>query len=146
MVASPHGLKPRERIEAECARRGKAAFVAGCIALLEDRDTDGDLIVALGGPPALWAVGAGVEGPRYWRRVWAARGLLWAWDDVALPAILSALHDDAWRVREMAAKVAARHAVGDAIPTLLLLRDADPVPRVRAAADRAVQLLTSANA
>ncbi len=90
MPASPHGLKPRERIDAECDRRGKDAVVAGCIALLEGREADGELIVALGGPAALWAVGGGVEGPRYWRRVWAARGLLWAWDDSALPAIVTA--------------------------------------------------------
>jgi HEAT repeat protein len=138
-------LKPRERIDAECKRRGKDALVAGCIALLEGRETDGELLVALGGPPALWAVTGGAEGPRYWRRVWAARGLLWAWDDVAAPAVVAALRDDAWRVREMAAKVVARHRLGDALPVVVDLRD-DPTPRVRAAAARAVVLLTSARA
>ena len=64
MPASPHGLKPRERIDAECARRGKDAVVAGCIALLEGRETDGELMVALGGRPALWAVTGDPEGPR----------------------------------------------------------------------------------
>ena len=145
MPASPHGLKPRERIDAECDRRGKDAVVAGCIALIEGREADGELIVALGGPAALWAVGGGVEGPRYWRRVWAARGLLWAWDDSALPAIVTALGDDAWRVREMAAKVVARHRLGDALPVVADLRD-DPTARVRAAASRAVVLLTAAGA
>ncbi len=145
MPASPHGLKPRERIDAECDRRGKDAVVAGCIALLEGRDAEGELIVALGGPAALWAVGGGVEGPRYWRRVWAARGLLWAWDDSALPAILTALDDDAWRVREMAAKVVARHRLGDALPTVADLQG-DPTARVRAAASRAVVVLTAAGA
>ena len=145
MPASPHGLKPRERIDAECERRGTDAVVAGCIALLENRETDGELIVALGGPAALWAVGAGVEGPRYWRRVWAARGLLWAWDDIALPAIRTALRDDAWRVREMAAKVVARHRLGDALPIVADLQH-DPTARVRAAASRAVVLLTAAGA
>jgi hypothetical protein len=143
--ATPHGLKPRERIEAECARRGKDALVAGCVALLEGRETDGELIVVLGGPAALWAVGRGIEGPRYWRRVWAARGLLWAWDDVALPAIITALGDEAWRVREMAAKVVARHRLGDALPAVADLRH-DPTRRVRAAASRAVVLLTAAGA
>jgi hypothetical protein len=142
MAASPPGLRPRDRIDAECARRGKDAVVAGCVALLEGRGTDGELIVALGGPPARWAVGAGVEGPRYWRRVWAARGLLWAWDDSAAPAIRTALVDDAWRVREMAAKVVARHRLGDALPIVADLHS-DPTPRVRAAASRAVVVLTS---
>jgi HEAT repeat protein len=145
MAASPPGLRPRDRIDAECARRGKDAVVAGCVALLEGRETDGELIVALGGPPARWAVGAGVEGPRYWRRVWAARGLLWTWDDSAAPAISGALGDEAWRVREMAAKVVARHRLGDALPIVVDLQH-DPSARVRAAASRAVVLLTASGA
>jgi hypothetical protein len=73
------------------------------------------------------------------------RGLLWAWDDAALPALRTGVADDAWRVREMAAKVVARHLIGDALPLMTGLRD-DPVPRVRAAADRAVAALTQAGA
>jgi len=86
-----------------------------------------------------------VGGPDYWLRVWAARGLLWAWDDAALPALLKALNDDAWRVREMAAKVVNRHRLGDALPVVVDLRQ-DPVRRVRAAADRAVVSLTATGA
>jgi hypothetical protein len=55
------------------------------------------------------------------------------------------LQDTEWRVREMAAKVVARHLVGDALPTVTVLRD-DPTPRVRAAAHRAVLALTAAGA
>jgi hypothetical protein len=80
----------------------------------------------------------GAAGPSYvdtyWGRVWAARGLLWAWDDRALPALVRALSDEHWRVREMALKVATRHEL-DVDPTPLL---ADPVARVRAAAQRCV--------
>ncbi len=83
---------------------------------------------------------------RYWLRVWALRGLLWAWDDRALPALLDALADEHWRPREMAAKVAARHLQGDALPALVELAARDPVRRVRAAASRAVALLTAAGA
>ena len=54
----------------------------------------------------------GKEG--YWPRVWAARGLLHAWDDRATAVIVQATADGAWRVREMAAKVIARHRVGEA--------------------------------
>jgi len=97
------------------------------------------------GPPRSGRSAGGVEGPRYWRRVWAARGLLWAWDDAALPAILTALGDDAWRVREMAAKVVARHRLGEALPIVAELQH-DPTTRVRAAASRAVVLLTAAGA
>lgn len=63
----------------------------------------------------------------------------------AAPAIIRATADEAWRVREMAAKVIARHRVGDALAAVVALRD-DPVPRVRAAADRAVMLLSAARA
>lgn len=87
-------------------------------------------------------------------RVWAARGLLHAWDpacgypacrDAATEAIIHATSDDAWRVREMAGKVIARHRVGDALDAVAALR-ADGVPRVRAAAQRAVAALTAAGA
>lgn len=80
-----------------------------------------------------WATGRGV---------WAARGLLYAWEERATPAIIQAATDEAWRVREMAAKVIARHAVDDALTAVAGLQH-DPVPRVRAAAERAVMILTA---
>jgi HEAT repeat protein len=137
------GLTPRQSIEAECARRGKAAVVAGCVDLLAGRDADPDLVIALGGPGAARVVSG--ENKQYWLRVWGARGLLWTWDDSAVASVTAALGDDHWRVREMACKVIARHHVGDALPALAELRD-DPVSRVRAAASRAVVLLTDARA
>lgn len=73
----------------------------------------------------------------YWLRVWAARGLLWAWDDLAFPCLAHALDDDAWRVREMALKVVARHKLDEALTAVVDLQD-DPVPRVRSAAARAL--------
>jgi len=135
------GQTPRQSIGAECERRGKDNVVAGCMELLMGRTTDDTLLAALGGPPASEGA-AGVSQP-YWLRVWAARGLLWAWDEAALPAITHALTDEHWRVRETAAKVVARHLLGDALPVVAELRD-DPVARVRAAADRAVVRLTDA--
>ena len=137
-------LTPRQRIAAECARpHGGAALIAGCVALLSGRpdDVDDRLITVLGGEAA-GQVLDGAAGGRsgYWPRVWAARGLLHAWDDPTTQA--GALGDDAWRVREMAAKVVARHRVGGAFDAVAPLRD-DPIPRVRAAAHRAVVLLTA---
>lgn len=138
-------LTPAQRIAAECARRGKAAFVAGCVALLDGRpgDVDDDLILALGGEHGR-SVLDGWNGGRtgYWPRVWAARGLLHTWDDTATDAIIRATSDDAWRVREMAAKVIARHRVGDALDAVAALRG-DAVPRVRAAAERSLIRLTA---
>lgn len=134
---SAWGKTPWQSIEEECATRGKAAVVTGCIDLLEGRDVDGELIFALGGPPARWAVTGEPSGPPYWLRVWALRGLLWAWDDVALPSLQAALHDDAWRVREMALRVVARHKLEDTLRAVAALQE-DPVARVRAAASRAL--------
>lgn len=121
-------------------------MVFGCIDLLEGREVDDGLVVALGGPVAEYVL-TGREGGKggYWPRVWAARGLLHAWDDCATAAIIQATADDAWRVREMAAKVIARHRVGDALSAAAGLRD-DGVPRVRLAAERAVAALTASRA
>lgn len=123
--------------------RGRDVVGAACIELLAGRDVDSALVRDLGGPHADGAV----DNPRqrYWLRVWAARGLLWAWDDDAMSSIIAALTDDAWRVREMAAKVVARHVLGAALAEVSRLRD-DPVPRVRAAAARAVVRITDARA
>jgi hypothetical protein len=137
------GQTPRQSIEAECARRGKDAVVAGCVDLLAGQESDPDLVVALGGPGAPRVIVG--ENKQYWLRVWAARGLLWAWDDVAAGSVTAALRDDHWRVREMACKVIARHHVGDALAAAAELRN-DPVPRVRSAATRAVMVLTEASA
>jgi HEAT repeat protein len=118
--------------------------VSGCIDLLQGNpDVDDSLVLALGGPPAEYVLDGGEGGKLgYWTRVWAARGLLHQWDGRATAAIIQATSDDAWRVREMAAKVIARHRVGDAFDAVAGLRN-DQVPRVRAAAERAVMILTS---
>ena len=134
---------PRLSIEAECGRRGKPALVAGCIALLNREPADDALVMALGVQASPWVLDSGPES-QYWLRVWAARGLLWAWDPVALPAIIAALDDEHWRVREMAAKVVARHLLGDAFDAVSEMSD-DPVPRVVAAAARAVRVLIASN-
>jgi HEAT repeat protein len=118
--------------------------VSGCLDLLAGREVDGNLVVGLGGPPARWAVDGGEAGPDYWLRVWALRGLLWLWDDAAAEPVVASLADEAWRVREMAAKVAARHRVEAALPSLSSLQHDDGVARVRQAAERAVIRLTGA--
>lgn len=144
------GMTPRQSVELECGRRGTAQVVAGCVGLLEGGDTDYALVYAIGGP-----VADSVLGPhprrdqRYWLRVWGGRALLYAWDDGAqaraAAAVIAALADESWRVREMAAKVVARRQLGDALTAVAALRN-DPVPRVRAAAERTVTVLTAARA
>ena len=148
VMADAPALTPQERITAECARRGKAALAAGCVALLHGRhdEVDDDLVLTLGGEPAGYVLSGGEGGKEgYWPRVWGARGLLHAWDDDATDAIIHATTDEAWRVREMAGKVIARHRVGTAFAAIAELR-ADKIARVRAAAERAVVILTAGDA
>jgi len=135
-------MLPKDAIAAESARRGKSELIAGCIALLSGKPVDDALLLALGGPHAA-VVLEGDPRSQYWLRVWAARGLLWAWDDAATPALTKALGDEHWRVREMAAKVVARNRVGAAFEAVQALRD-DPVARVAQAADRATRVLVTA--
>ncbi len=136
------GLTPRQSIELECARRGEADVVACCAELLAGRDVDDELVFAIGGPAARSVLDGGQQ---YWLRVWAMRALLYAWDDTARPAVLAGPADRSWRVREMAAKVIARRQIGEALDGVAGLRD-DPVPRVRAAAARALAILTAEKA
>lgn len=137
---------PRTRILAECTRRGRTDFAADCAHLIEGGEPDDAFVRVLGGRTApWWFANREDDDLSYWPRVWAARGLLWAWDDTALPAIRTATRDPAWRVREMAAKVVARNLVGDALDDIAPLRE-DPVRRVRVAATRAVATLTAQSA
>ncbi|MGZ4616937.1 MAG: HEAT repeat domain-containing protein [Actinomycetes bacterium] len=136
---------PRARVERECARRGKPAVVTACRRLIREEPVDPSLLISMNGPGAEKFFDGQPHDDVYWFRVWGARGLLWAWDPVATDDIRQALDDEHWRVREMALKVMARHRVGDLLEHASRLRD-DPVPRVRAAADRAIVTLTQAQA
>lgn len=88
-----------------------------------------------------WLAGGKAPGHRYWARVWACRALLYAWDDSAGPAVVAALADDHWRVRELAGKVITKREIPDAAEALTILITDDPVPRVRAAACRALAVV-----
>ena len=144
------GTTPRHSIEAACATRGAPSVVDDCVALLNGADADPALVQALAGPSASRYLDA-PEGQRYWLRVWGARGLLWALSAPGAPqpaaprigaAITGALGDDHWRVREMAAKVAARHRMDETQPAVVALLS-DETPRVRAAAARTLRILTA---
>jgi len=137
VAGSRWGATPRQSVQLECERRGDLAVVRGCRALLRGEDVDPEFVLALGGPPARWAVTGDAPGPEYWTRVWAARGLLWIWNDEAVPELAAALKDPAWRVRETGAKVVGRHRVDDLLEPVAALRN-DPVQRVAAAASRAI--------
>ena len=93
--------------------------------------------MVIGGPHAVSMLEGRTRDDRYWFRTWALRALLYAWDPSVASAVVSALADEAWRVREMAAKVCLKRELGEAGDALALLLS-DPVPRVRAAACRAL--------
>ena len=134
-------MTPKESIGLECGRRDRRVVVEDCVAIVSGRHVNDDFLRVIGGPSAenvLQGRDGGVDG--YWPRVWAARGLLHVWDDVATDAIIDATTHEAWRVREMAAKVIARHRVWPAIDAVVTLLD-DESARVRTAASRAFRIV-----
>jgi HEAT repeat protein len=143
LLASP----PDRRVHGAVEIFGAEAVALWCGDLLAGRvaatDPDRPNVAWLGGRHAQAQLErGGLDSPEqaYWPRVWAARGLLYAWDPAAGPDVVRALGDPAWRVREMAAKVVHRRELGEAAEALgPLLRDA--TARVRSAAVRAVGLV-----
>ena len=136
-MATAWGTSPKQSVLAECQRRGRSAVVGDCVTILLGNDVDGAFLVVLAGPGARTVLEGRAGGTGgYWPRVWAARGLLHVWDDGATTAIIGATSHESWRVREMAAKVIARHGVLAAIDVVVTLMD-DENARVRSAASRA---------
>lgn len=131
---------PAEHWAAVQQQHGTTETVERCIELLS-----GAVTINLPDHPAFAVIGGGRHlrrilndgSPDYWIRVWAARGLLYVWDDMAIPAVITGLSDEAWRVREMCAKVSRQRLLGQAGDDLARLV-ADEVPRVRVAAVRAL--------
>jgi len=145
-VQEPSDLRahPGQRVAELVGHLGKSEVVAWCADLVAGAtaydDPSGPSLAWLGGRHALVLLEQGdleASGNAYWPRVWGARGLLYAYEPAAAPQVVGALHDGAWRVREMAAKVVARWEVADAADALGPLLD-DGVTRVRAAAVRAL--------
>lgn len=134
----PH---PAEAVRAACERWGERDVALRCADMLTGGDPDPELLGYLSTAPSGAAPTWGLE-PN-WYPVWAVRGLLYAWDPAAEPAVVRALASEAWRVREMAAKVCLVREIGVAGDTLAELIE-DPVPRVRIAAARAVAVVGEA--
>jgi HEAT repeat protein len=136
---------PRVRILVASERLGRETFVQRCEDLLRGTEPDVDFLLVLGGAPARRFLGDGApEGQRYWLRVWALRGLLWAGPgDVEV--LRKALADRSWRVREMAAKVVARHELDELLDDVSKLEQ-DSVRRVRDVARRAAVAIVGAPA
>lgn len=148
MIAQCHSLAcmtPRERLAQASREYGQETVAVWCAELLSGQTshdaTDRPSLGWLGGKGADWLLARDELGAHeYWPRVWAARGLLYAWSPRAVPAVVSALDDPAWRVREMAAKVVRLREIGAAGEVLTGLVD-DEVTRVRVAALRALAVV-----
>lgn len=143
-MASQWGVSPKESVLAEVRRVGLAEVVARCTDILSGRGLDDRFLFVLAGPASRQVLD-GREGGRdgYWPRVWALRGMRYAYGDAAATSVIEATADRSWRVREMAAKVIGAHAIDDGLDALSRLVD-DPVPRVRVAGARARIALTNA--
>ena len=137
--AAELAARPVQRVAALVELVGADAVVDWCVDLLAGGDwTDADApgLDWIGGRSSVAMVAKDLD-LGYWPRVWAARALLHGFRPQAEPAVVRGLSDDSWRVREMCAKIVRAHELGSAADELAT-RCADEVPRVRAAAVRAL--------
>jgi hypothetical protein len=130
----PVDLPIEKRLAAAVAEYGEDAVVLRSLSLLAGHNEGEDFLLYVGGEHARGILeGAPVL---YWPELWGTRALLYVWNDSAAVAVTAALENQAWRVREMAARVAAARALPvEGVLTGLLT---DDVARVRAAAARAL--------
>lgn len=130
----PVDLPIEKRLAAAVERYGEPTVVLRAVSLLAGNNEGEEFLLYVGGEHARGILdGAPVL---YWPELWGTRALLYVWDDSAADATAAALHNQAWRVREMATRVVATRGLpmDDALTGLLV----DEVPRVRAAAARAL--------
>ena len=143
-VTSRWADSPRTSIARYCNLVGEHALITSLIGLLNGDELSADLGEALAGPASRTVLAGGEGGPAgYWARVWALRGLLYVFEERAIPSVVAATTDPAWRVREMALKVIARHRLDEALEAAARCQ-VDDVARVRAGAARALARLVSA--
>jgi hypothetical protein len=138
----PVDLPIEQRIAAAVERFGEAEVVTKAASLIAGNNEGEEFLLIVGGEHARGVLeGAPVL---YWPELWGTRALLYVWDASAAVAVTAALHNQAWRVREMACRVAALRALPVADDLVQLTTD--EVPRVRAAAARALGAVGPAEA
>ena len=125
---------PAERIRAAMQRFGERVVAGRAANLLRGRNEGDEFLLWVGGRHAQGVLDGAPA--LYWPEVWGARALMTAWDDSAADAVVAGLENQAWRVREMCAKVCAVREL-DASKALTR-HTTDAVPRVRAASARAL--------
>jgi HEAT repeat protein len=125
---------PADRIAHIVAELGEDEVIARATALIAGLNAGDEFLLAVGGRHAQGILDGAP--PLYWPEVWGARAFLYVWNDSAIPAVLAGLGNQAWRVREMSAKVVARRKL--AFPAEVAPLATDEVARVRAQAARAL--------
>jgi HEAT repeat protein len=123
-----------QRLADAVAAESEPRVVERCVSLLAGRYEGEDFLRVVGGHHAEGILGGAPA--LYWPELWGTRALLHVWDDSATSAVVAALDNQAWRVREMAARVCAERRVGDVATIALLLNDDHA--RVRAGGARAL--------
>jgi len=130
----PLDLSPQKRIEEAVVLFGEKSVAERAASLLMGGNEGEEFLLWVGGQH-----GQGVlDGapPLYWPEVWGARALTFVWDESAAPAVHRGLTDQAWRVREMCARVVFLRKLPESKVLLTLL--SDETARVRSAAARAL--------
>jgi len=128
----PNDDSPAERIAKVVAELGQDDVIARATALIAGLNAGEDFLLAVGGRHAQGILDGAPA--LYWPEVWGARTFLYVWNDSAAPAVLAGLGNQAWRVREMSAKVVAKREL--AYPDEVAELATDEVARVRAQAAR----------
>jgi HEAT repeat protein len=131
---------PKTRVEFAIASMGERDVAERAVALLAGLNAGDDILLIAGGRHAVGILDGAP--PLYWPEVWGARVLLYAWDDTATDAVFAGLQNQAWRVREMCAKVIAERSLSAAEHLRPMLTD--ETARVRAAAARALGVVGDA--
>lgn len=130
----PLDLPTGERLRAAVEHYGEQAVEQKAIALLRGDNAGKDFLLYAGGRHGLGILDGAP--PLYWPELWGARSLLYVWDESAAPLIVAGLSNQAWRVREMCARVVLERGI-PAVPELVRLAN-DENARVRSAALRAL--------
>ena len=125
---------PGDRIKEAVARFGEKDVAERAAALVMGANAGEEFLLIVGGRHARGVLDGAP--PLYWPEVWGARALTYVWDDSASSAVRLGLANQAWRVREMCARVVGARGLPFAEELVPLLTD--EVARVRAAGARAL--------
>lgn len=125
---------PAMRIAAAINRFGEQRVAERAMSLLDGGNEGDEFLLIVGGRHAQGILDGAP--PLYWPELWGARALGFVWNEAAAPAVLRGLNDQAWRVREMCAKICLQRGIGQTLQFLNLMNDENP--RVRAAGAHAL--------